>query len=199
MRIIAGRWRSRKLTRPTTDTTRPMPDRVKEAIFNMLGVYFGCPGCLPEFSVADVFAGSGSLGLEALSRGAACCTFFERNKIALDSLRRNLDVLGVQKQEGVVIKGDAWNVSIHDARGRFFDLVFLDPPYQEAEDITPTGSVRRYLAKFHTMSNGQVKPLIVLHHSAKIEFELDTHEGWRILERRRFGTNAVVFIKYSDE
>ena len=67
-----------------------MPDRLKEAIFAMLGDYYDCPGELPELHVADVFAGSGSLGLEALSRGASTCYFFERDRKALEMLKINL-------------------------------------------------------------------------------------------------------------
>src|SRR3972149_2479777 len=107
MRIIGGTWRSRRLLRPETDSTRPMPDRVKQTIFDMLGSRYDCPGALPPLLVADVFAGGGSMGWEALSRGAAFCGFFERAREALDALRRNVESLGAGLESSIV-SGDAW-------------------------------------------------------------------------------------------
>src|SRR3989304_6946937 len=102
MRIIGGQWRSRRLLRPETDSTRPMPDRVKQAIFDMLGSRYDDPGALPPLLVADVFAGGGSMGLEALSRGAAFCSFFERDRQALEALCSNIESLGAGQESRVV-------------------------------------------------------------------------------------------------
>ena len=107
MRIIGGKWRSRRIHRPDSPATRPVPDRVKESIFNILGNHYDCLGSLPPIRVADVFAGGGSMGLEALSRGAAHCTFFERDRTALAVLRKNFTTLDVKK-EATIIARDAW-------------------------------------------------------------------------------------------
>ncbi|MCH7814456.1 MAG: RsmD family RNA methyltransferase [Planctomycetes bacterium] len=91
MRIIAGRWRSRRIAAPPSRTTRPFPDRIKEAVFDILGARWGSPGTVPPLWVADLFAGSGSLGLEAVSRGARGCVFVERDRAA--QLARHVEQL----------------------------------------------------------------------------------------------------------
>ncbi|MCH7873340.1 MAG: RsmD family RNA methyltransferase, partial [Planctomycetes bacterium] len=140
MRIIAGKWRSRQLKRPDTAATRPMPDRIKEAIFNSLGARYGSPGALPALRVADLFAGSGSLGLEALSRGAASCCFVEDNVDALAALRLNVEALGAKSSASIAVR-DAWAYGASAAGREPFDLIFLDPPYRETEDSSDDGRV----------------------------------------------------------
>jgi 16S rRNA (guanine966-N2)-methyltransferase len=119
MRIIAGRWRGRPLVAPQGQETRPTADRVREALFSMLASRLGS---FEGLQVADLFAGSGALGLEALSRGAAHCVFVENDRRAIDSIRRNIDSLGAS---GEVLPRSAE----HAALPRPVDLAFLDPPY----------------------------------------------------------------------
>ncbi len=119
MRIIAGRWRGRPLLAPPGDSTRPTADRVREALFSMLASRLGS---FEGLEVADLFAGSGALGLEALSRGAAHCVFVENDRSALDAIRRNLAALDAP---GEVLARSAE----HAALPRPVDLAFLDPPY----------------------------------------------------------------------
>jgi 16S rRNA (guanine966-N2)-methyltransferase len=88
MRIIAGQWRGRPLDAPKGDITRPTSDRAREGLFSMLASRLGS---FEELTVADLFAGTGALGLEALSRGAAHCTFIEKDRNALDILKRNIE------------------------------------------------------------------------------------------------------------
>lgn len=121
MRIIAGAWRGRKLLAPSGEATRPTADRTREALFSMLQSRLGT---FEGLAVADLFAGTGALGLEALSRGAASCLFVEQDRAALDILRRNIDHLGAGAQ-AEVRPGDARRAG---ARGPFH-LVMLDPPY----------------------------------------------------------------------
>lgn len=169
-----------------------MPDRVKEAIFNILGAHFGCPGELPELHVADLFAGSGSMGLEAMSRGASSCCFFERDRTALEALRQNLASLGLMK-DIQVRTGDAWlqaPMELHDAS---VALAFVDPPYQDSLDVSREGPVRRFLQRILDVS--QPESLVVLHHAASVKYELDTEEGWQVKDHRVIGTNAVTFFE----
>lgn len=177
--------------RPRTESTRPMPDRVKEAVFDILGTYYGCPGALPPLRVADVFAGSGSMGLEALSRGAAWCCFFERNRGALGALRRNIEALGA-RGAATIVTHDAWRHAVLAADGRPFDLVLLDPPYRDSEDASEDGIVRRYLGRVGELDEN--RPLIVLHHQATVRFEAGATDLWRIVDQRSFGTNTVTFF-----
>ena len=123
MRVVAGRLGGRRLVAPAGRATRPTSDRVREAIFSMLGALDG-------EEVLDLFAGSGALGIEALSRGAAGAAFVDVAEPAIRALRANLDALELDSD---VHRRDA-RAFLRDARaaGRQYDLVFLDPPYREA-------------------------------------------------------------------
>ncbi len=123
MRIIAGRFRSRKLVSPKdSTTTRPIPDRVKESLFSILR------GNIEGARVLDCFAGTGSIGLEALSRGAAEVVFVERDKKAADVLEKNIVLLGAE-EECVVVRGDALGPAALARAPKPVDLAFFDPPY----------------------------------------------------------------------
>lgn len=122
MRVIAGQWRGRKLTAPKGENTRPTADRTRETLFNMLASRLGS---FDELSVADLFAGSGALGIEALSRGAAHCLFVEQDKHALDAIRANLKTFDATRSASV----NAGSVlSLTPAKAPH-DLILLDPPY----------------------------------------------------------------------
>ena len=123
MRIIAGKWRGRPLIAPPGDATRPTADRVREALFSMLTSRLGS---FDDLRVADVFAGTGALGLEALSRGAAHVTFVETDAEALKALRVNIAKLGAEAAT-TIVPHPAQAV----ARAAPHDVVLLDPPYGE--------------------------------------------------------------------
>ena len=122
MRIIAGEWRGRKLGAPVGDATRPTADRTRETLFSMLVSRIGS---FEELSVADLFAGSGALGLEALSRGAASCLFVEQDAAAIRSLRANIAALRAPERCEV----RAGSVLALGPAKAPLDLVLLDPPY----------------------------------------------------------------------
>jgi 16S rRNA (guanine966-N2)-methyltransferase len=122
MRIIAGEWRGRKLAAPKGDTTRPTADRTRETLFSMLVSRLGG---FEGLSVLDLFAGSGALGLEALSRGAASCHFVEQDAAAVKSIRANIDALDARART-VVQVGSV--MTLGPARAPI-DLLLLDPPY----------------------------------------------------------------------
>ena len=122
MRIIAGQWRGRKVQAPAGDTTRPTADRVRETLFSML---LSRLGSFEGLAVADLFAGSGALGLEALSRGAATCLFAEQDPAAIRALRANIAALRAQDQCDV----RAGSVLALGPLKAPLDLVLLDPPY----------------------------------------------------------------------
>lgn len=120
MRIIAGQWRGRKLIAPKGEATRPTADRLREALFSMLTSRLGS---FEGLRVADLFAGSGALGLEALSRGAASSTFVEQDRAALEALRANVTTLGANADVR------AQSVLALPAASEPYDLLLLDPPY----------------------------------------------------------------------
>lgn len=124
MRVIAGEWGGRRLQAPPGDATRPTSDRVREALFSVLGER------VTGARVLDLFAGSGALGIEALSRGAAAVTFVDSAPAALKALRANLDALGAEAE---VRRQDAGRFLAGASREeREYDLAFLDPPYRLA-------------------------------------------------------------------
>src|ERR671939_956986 len=124
MRVIAGIYRGRRLKVPPGVRTRPTADRVREALFSILGD-------VEDARVADLFAGSGALGIEALSRGAATATFVERDAGAVGVLRFNLAALGIV-EDVEVFEWDALRWLETVAGSLEFDVVFLDPPYSSA-------------------------------------------------------------------
>jgi 16S rRNA (guanine966-N2)-methyltransferase len=127
VRIITGEWRGRPLQAPKGDATRPTADRTREALFSML---ISRLGSFEDLQVADLFAGSGALGLEALSRGAAQCTFVEQERAALDALNANIAKLGAK----AVVR--AQSVLGLPAVDTPYDLILMDAPY-----ATSAGSV----------------------------------------------------------
>jgi 16S rRNA (guanine966-N2)-methyltransferase len=123
MRIISGQWRGRKLVAPKGDATRPTADRMRETLFSMLTSRLGD---FDGLQVADLFAGSGALGLEALSRGAASCLFVEQDRAAIDAIRANITALGAQTSARVE-SGSATQLR---AASQPLDLILVDPPYR---------------------------------------------------------------------
>jgi 16S rRNA (guanine966-N2)-methyltransferase len=132
VRVIAGTWGGRRLVTPPGTTTRPTSDRVREAVFSMLGSLDGA-------RALDLFAGSGALGIEALSRGATFCAFVDRDRRAITALRANLRALEVADGAFAVYAQTAQGALKNAAaRGDAYDVVFLDPPYADSGRLAPT-------------------------------------------------------------
>ncbi len=183
MRVIAGRFRGRRLKSPSGEkTTRPTSDRVREACFSMLGDLHGTV-------VLDLFAGTGALGIEALSRGAERAVFVERDAAALRALRANLDALGLTNLEVQVRAGDAF-VALRTARkaGETYDLVFVDPPYSRAGEL-----------------EGELGPVLpgLLAPGARVVVESDRRAPLRLalaVEReRRYGDTVITIHRHATE
>ncbi|UGS35830.1 16S rRNA (guanine(966)-N(2))-methyltransferase RsmD [Capillimicrobium parvum] len=137
MRIVAGQWRGRRIVAPPGRDTRPTSDRVREALFSILGPLDGT-------AVLDLFAGSGALALEALSRGAARAVLVERAPAALKAIRANLEALGASAE----VRARDVRAFVRDASaaGGPYDLVFLDPPYRDAAGLGPALELAPLLA-----------------------------------------------------
>ncbi len=190
MRIIAGQWRSRKILWPEMATTRPMPDRIRQAVFDRLGVYYEQPGSLPPLRVADVFAGSGSMGLEALSRGVASCCFFETERDVISILQQNIDTLKASSVSSVE-RRDAWSAVLARSAMTPFDLFFFDPPYAQSQDLSPAGQVGACLQAIppHPTNN----QLMVLH--VKKGTAIESFEPWKIYDQRNYGTHVMLMLE----
>jgi 16S rRNA (guanine966-N2)-methyltransferase len=164
VRIIGGLWRSRILEFPDVAGLRPTPDRVRETLFNWLGRDLTGLACL------DLFAGSGALGFEALSRGAASVVMVEKDAAALAALRENARKLGAGNL--TVVRGDALEFA-RRARSRF-DVVFVDPPYRLGLQAAALALVRGLLVEGARVY-------------AESDAVLQLPQGWAILKRARAG------------
>ena len=127
MRVVAGAYGGRRLVAPPGDATRPTSDRVREALFSVLGE------SVHGARVLDLFAGSGALGIEALSRGAAAAVFVDRAQPAISAIRANLEALGIDADVRRMQARTALRTATD--RGEAYDLVFLDPPYRRAAEL----------------------------------------------------------------
>ena len=135
MRIVAGKWRGRKLVAPEGLQTRPTADRTRETLFSMLASRLGS---FEGLRVADLYAGSGALGLEALSRGAAHATFVETERAALKAIDANVTALGAAAR----ISMRAMSATALTA-GQVFDLILADPPYEPGSGTAVAANVAR--------------------------------------------------------
>jgi 16S rRNA (guanine966-N2)-methyltransferase len=173
MRVVAGEFGGRRLVAPNGDTTRPTTDKVREAVFNSLTSM----GVVEDAVVLDLYAGSGAMGIEALSRGAARCTFVERDRNALIALRTNLDSLRLTDR-ATIITSDvmAWVPAVRNV-----DLALVDPPYS-FEDWP------RLLGMLHAA--------YVLCESAR---EVPAPEGWETLRVRRYGRTSATLLARADD
>ena len=203
MRIIAGQWRGRTIQAPPGDNTRPITDRAKTVLFDVLGSRLAQPGRLPPIAVLDLFAGSGSLGLEALSRGARHCVFVERHRATAGIIRGNLDTLRVIR-EAHVIEGDATRIDFPapppeesdppGSAGRY-ELVFVDPPYRMLSGPLPERGVHELCARLASTPVIAPTAIIVVRHSQDDSPDLSPLVEH---ERRDVGSMTFRFMRRPD-
>ncbi len=176
MRVIAGSAKGRKLTAPKGYRTRPTLDRVKEAIFNTIAQY------VPDARVLDLFAGTGSMGIEALSRGAIHCTFVEQWNEAIKHINRNIDQLTF-KDKSIVVRGDVQKVL--DNLVDIYDIVFLDPPYGEDILIPVLNKVNRVVSE---------AGIIVVETEIKFLLPLEC-DKFQLFKQSRYGDTQVGYYR----
>ena len=187
MRIIAGEFRGRKLLPPEgTDVTRPITDRVKQSLFDILAPL------IPGAKVFDCFAGTGSLGLECVSRGAESVWLYERDRSAANRLKRNIQTLGVKN--ALVLEGDVFQfvgtpVERQVAPAGSVDLVFLDPPYRFVRERPDqiVGLARQLVSRFLAPDG-----VIVFRHDAKDRLTLP---GVTTVDERTYGGMKLEFLR----
>jgi 16S rRNA (guanine966-N2)-methyltransferase len=175
MRVVAGVAKGRPLKAPAGRVTRPTSDRVREAIFSILTSL----GSLEGAVVIDLFAGSGALGIEAISRGAASATFVDRDPAALAAIEANLAVLGDRAGRAAVVRSDVlrWLERSHRAAG--VEIVLADPPY-EFDDW----------AGLLTRLSDRVGVVV-----AESAAELETFPGWETVKVKRYGGTVVTVMQ----
>ncbi len=184
MRIVAGKFRGKQLNSPSDDTIRPTSDRARESVFNILGSRLG--PVLDGLRVLDLFAGTGALGLEALSRGAAHVTFVDTGAEARGLIRDHIQAFGAA---GItkLLRRDATALGTPGTFGQF-DLVFLDPPYG-------LGLGEKALAEI--AANGWLKPGATLVWEEAADAEVVIPPGYTLEDTRQYGAAAVRFLNYT--
>lgn len=181
MRVISGKLKGRRLTAPAGMATRPTTDRTRESLFNILA------GSIQDRRVLDLFAGTGALGIEAISRGASSAVFVDQAKAALAAIRRNVRDLGLVARTRIIHWDIRKNLNCLASVPQAFDLVFMDPPY-ETNTVAP--------ALTALVSSGALAPAacVVIEHSAR-EPILHTEVTLALVDQRRFGKTLVSFMK----
>jgi 16S rRNA (guanine966-N2)-methyltransferase len=177
--------------------TRPILDRVKVALFDWLGSLLAEPGRLPAVAVLDLFAGGGSLGIEALSRGAASCVFVEIEPQALRCLRRNIETLDLAATSKVlaVPAGLLRKEALIGAAGTGFGLMFLDPPYPMSGDLSADSPMMRTLDHLAGAAPVTSEALLVWRHPIDAAIPDELPGGWVSLGRRTWGRMAVTMFQ----
>ncbi len=182
VRIIGGDWRSRRISFPDHEGLRPSADRVRETLFNWLGQDLGGQSCL------DLFAGSGALGFEALSRGAASVVMVEKSRRACEALRRNAELFGAKNMKlhcaDALEFATAASAAVADAAARF-DVVFLDPPFRSnllAQALPLVAPLLRPGARVYVESAAAFAPT----------------GGWSVLRRGRAGQVHYTLVTNGD-
>jgi len=179
MRIVAGHYGGRPLETPKDQSIRPTSDKVRGAIFNALLSRIELEGA----RVLDAYCGSGALGLEALSRGAAHCTFCDKAKASLDLCKRNIEKLGAQEHSTALLKDSSKAVPEGP-----YDLIFLDPPYNK-------GLLDQTLDALGTAKACHEDTILVLESEKSWHLE---DENYSILSEKTYGDTKITFASHKD-
>jgi len=180
MRIISGTSRGRKLVTPRHQSLRPTSDRVKESIFNIL------QDDVEDKVVLDLFAGTGNLGIEALSRGARRALFVERGRQALRLIQRNLAQVGLEGRSEILPKDANRAIGILNQRGECFDLILMDPPYER-------GLIQSTLIKLNFNPIYHKNSILVVEHNRREPLP-HVLGGWDLVRQRRIGDTLISIL-----
>ncbi|MHC1741918.1 MAG: 16S rRNA (guanine(966)-N(2))-methyltransferase RsmD [Syntrophobacteraceae bacterium] len=179
MRIVAGSLRGRRLETPKGGGIRPTADRVREALFSIIA------DRLDQATVLDLFAGTGALGLEALSRGASQAIFVDQSQEAIRLVRSNIARCGVQDRTDVIHASAEAALRQLSKRGMSFQLIFLDPPYAK-------GILERILPQLVPVAAGGA--MVIAEHGAK-ELPPEQSGPWQRTRERRYGDTTISFYE----
>lgn len=185
MRVIAGKARHLKLETIPGDATRPTTDRIKETLFNMIQHQLGGSAFL------DLFAGSGAIGIEALSRGAESAVFVEKNPAAVRCIQNNLSFTKLAPQ-AEVLRGDVFD-ELRRMDGSYrFDYIFMDPPYDHELE-------KQVLGQLSESDLLNEDALIIVEASLETDFSYVEEYGFHIIKKKVYQTNCHLFIEKSEE
>ena len=180
MRIDAGRWKGRTLLSVKGMNTRPTADMVKQAIFNIL------QGSIQNKSFCDLYAGTGSVALEALSRGARSAVLVEKDRLAVDVIRKNVEHIGCGDMVKVVANDVEYAAKI--LYGARFDIVFIDPPYGKGMEA---GALAAVVANHLLAEDG----LVIVQYTSDRQYSFAVPEELEITDQRKYGKTALMFLR----
>ena len=185
MRVISGRLRGKLIYNPTDKTTRPLKDMVRESIFNILEHSRNEKIEFKNDIVLDLFSGSGSFGIECLSRGVKKVFFFENYKPSLKVLEKNINVLELNKVS-VINEMNAYEISKENINNEKIDLIYLDPPFKDK-------NINKLLKKFIDLKIAHKSTLIVIHRNKK--FKENFIGDFKVLREKTYGLSKIIFGK----
>ena len=185
MRVIGGKLKGRLIHNPTDKTTRPLKDMVKESIFNILEYSSNEKIKFKNDIVLDLFSGSGSFGIECLSRGVKKVYFFENYKPSIKILEKNLKELDVNKNS-VINEINAYEISAENIDNEKIDLIYLDPPFKDK-------NINKLLKKIKDLKIAHNNTLIVIHRNKKFKDEFIT--DFKVMREKTYGLSKIIFGK----
>ena len=185
MRIISGGLKGKKLLVPLDKSTRPLKDMVRESIFNILDHSTKLSAKINNAKILDLFSGTGSFGIECLSRGAAEVFFFENYHNSLKILKKNISNLDLNKKS-MVYSNSVYNLKDSNIENRIFDIIFLDPPFKDREIETLIDQIKKMKI---TNSNS----LLIIHRNKKSDDKIDQYLN--IIEEKKYGLSKIYFCR----
>ena len=186
MRVIGGKLRGKLIHNPTDKTTRPLKDMVRESIFNILEHSKNEKIKFKNDIVLDLFSGSGSFGIECLSRGVKKVYFFECYKPSLKVLGKNINELELNRNS-VIREIDAYEISKENIDNEKIDLIYLDPPFKDK-------NLNKLLKKIVELKIAQNNTLIIIHRNKK--FKESYVKNFKILREKTYGLSKIIFGKF---
>jgi 16S rRNA (guanine(966)-N(2))-methyltransferase RsmD len=180
MRIISGTSKGKKLATPKGHALRPTSDRVKESIFNILG------RVVEEKVVLDLFAGTGNLGVEALSRGAKRVIFVDRGREATWLMKSNLAQCGMATVSEIIPKDVIRAIGALHQRGETFDIILMDPPYEK-------GLIEKTLSRLRSQRIYHDDSILIIEHDRREPLPTDL-DGWSLIRQRKIGDTLISFL-----
>ncbi len=185
MRVISGELKGKKLSEPLDKSTRPLKDMVRESIFNILDHSNKIPRKIYDAKVLDLFSGTGSFGIECLSRGAANVIFFENYHNSLKILKQNIFNLKLENKSEVY-NYSAYNLKDASLENKLFDIIFLDPPFKDRE-------IENLIDQIKKLKVADVNTLLVIHRNKKSDDNISQYLN--IIEEKSYGLSKIFFCK----
>ena len=185
MRVIGGNFKGKKIFTPTDKSTRPLKDMVRESIFNIIEHSKNEYVNLDNGVILDLFSGTGSFGIECISRGAKKVIFFENYINSIKVLKKNLDLLKLNEYSKIIEK-DAYNISQVKLNIKKFDLIFLDPPFKD-------NKINKLIETIKKMKITSKKSLIIIHRNKKIAENIS--KDLIVSKEKNYGLSKIIFGK----